>query len=71
MRIDAIFRGGPADGRLMVVRDLRDVLFDQLAEDPRAFWSKEPAELLEPVLTRRYRYEPARIVAEFVVGGVS
>ena len=63
----AFLRGGPGDGRVMAVRDLRDILMEQLAEDPRAFWS----DLLLPIPTKRYRYAPVRIVAEFTVAGIS
>lgn len=72
IHVEAILRGGPADGRLMVVRDLREVLVKQV--DPA--WVYGPLMGLgdaefPTVPTKTYRYEPVRVLAEFEVGGVS
>lgn len=71
MIVEAILRGGPADGRLMAVRDLREIVIAQV--DPAWVYGSvihDDGAKFPTVPQLHYVYEPRRVLAEFEVGGV-
>lgn len=69
--IHALLRGGPADGRLYVVRDLREIRVQQAEPLPARFWDELESGIDFPTVPyTTVTYQPARILAEFTPGGI-